>query len=226
MAIEITTTETIVCKNCGSEAVVKFGTYKGTQRYYCKACKRKFKYDADAFHGKIPSEYVSSAVNMYYTGMSINEIRSHLKQEHGYYPSKSVVFGWVQKYTDLASKQFQDYHPQVGDVWVADETMLDVDGQHKLWFYDIIDTKTRFLLASRVALSRTTNDAEMLMQNAESRAGKKPKQVITDSNNSYLDGIEKAYGSDSEHVQGNPFKTKDTGGKHEPNREISRHTEG
>lgn len=211
MGIEITTTEAVKCKNCGSDAVVRFGTYKGVQRYYCKVCKRKFKYDADAFHGKIPSEYVSSAVNMYYTGMSINEIRSHLKQEYGYYPSKSVVFGWVQKYTQLADKQFKDYHPQVGDVWVADETMLDVDGQHKLWFYDIIDTRTRFLLASRVAISRTTNDAEMLMREAEKRAGKKPSQVITDQNYSYLDGIEKAYGSDSEHVLGNPFKAKDSG---------------
>lgn len=211
MTIEITTTQTVTCKHCESKAIVKFGTYKGVQRYFCKSCNRKFKADADAFHGKIPSEYVSSAVNMYYTGMSINEIRSHLKQEHGYYPSKSVVFGWVQKYTDQASKQFKDYHPQVGDVWVADETMMDVDGEHKLWFYDIIDTKTRFLLASRVAISRTTNDAEMLMKDAESRAGKKPKQVITDKNYSYLDGIEQAYGSDTEHVQGNPFKAKDSG---------------
>lgn len=209
--MQITETRTIACKNCGSEAVVKFGTYKGVQRYYCKVCRRKFKDDSGAFHGKMPSSYVSSAVNMYYTGMSINEIRNYLKQEHDYYPSKSVVWGWIEKYTESASKQFVDEHPKVGDVWVADETMLDVDGQHKLWFYDIIDTKTRFLLASRVALSRTTTDAEQLMRDAEFRAGKKPKQVITDQNYSYLDGIEKAYGSDSVHVQGSPFKTKDTG---------------
>lgn len=211
MAIEVTTTKAITCKNCGSPAVVKYGTYKGVQRYYCKSCGRKFKYDADAFHGKVPAEYVSSALSMYYSGMSINEIRSHLKQEHDYYPSKSIVFGWVQKYTDLASQQFKDKHPQVGDTWVADETMLDVDGQNKLWFYDIIDTKTRYLLVSRVALSRTTHDAEMLMNEAKRKAGKTPKQVITDSNRSYDDGVELAYGGDTEHVRGNPFKAKDSG---------------
>ncbi|MBI2979249.1 MAG: DDE-type integrase/transposase/recombinase, partial [Chloroflexi bacterium] len=210
MAIEETITKTITCKNCGSDAVVKFGSYKGVPRYFCKSCQRKFKAEG-VFHMKVPAEYVSSALSMYYTGMSINEIRSHLKQEHGYYPSKSVVFGWVEKYTDLASKQFKDYHPQVGDVWVADETMLDVDGQHKLWFYDIIDTKTRYLLASRVAISRTTNDAEALMRDAAKRAGKTPKQVITDQNYSYLDGIEKAFGADTEHVQGSPFKVKSSG---------------
>jgi putative transposase len=209
--MKIVIEKTITCKNCGSDAIVKFGTYKGVQRFYCKACKRKFKADDDAFHMKVPAEYVSSALSMYYSGMSINGIRSHLKQEHGYYPSKSIVFGWVNKYTELASKQFKDYHPAVGDIWVADETMLDVDGEHKLWFYDIIDTKTRYLLASRVALTRTTNDAEMLMKEASERAGKNPKEVITDSNNSYLDGIEKTFGSDTEHVQGNPFRVKGSG---------------
>ena len=41
----------LVCKYCGSEAVSKFGAYKGVQRYWCKACKRKFKADdTDAYH--------------------------------------------------------------------------------------------------------------------------------------------------------------------------------
>ncbi len=35
----------VVCKHCGSEAVSKFGTYKGVQRCWCKECKRKFKAD-------------------------------------------------------------------------------------------------------------------------------------------------------------------------------------
>ena len=211
MPVEITKTETITCKNCGAKAVVRYGSYKGVPRYFCKICRRKFKADGSSFHGKVPLDYISSALSMYYSGMSINEIRSHLKQEHDYYPSKSVVFGWVNKYTDLASKQFRDYHPQVGDTWVADETMLDVDGQHKLWFYDIIDTDTRYLLASRVALSRTTDDAERLMLDAEAKAGKKPKEIVTDKNYAYLDGIDKAYGGALEHIQGSPFKIKASG---------------
>jgi len=209
MGIEITTTETITCKNCGSTAIVRFGTYKGVQRYYCKSCQRKFKGDSHIFHMKVPSEYVSSALNMYYSGMSFNDIRNHLKQEHNYYPSKSVIYQWVEKYTNLARQQFKNYHPQVGDVWVADETMLDIDGQHKVWFYDIIDHDTRFLLASRVALSRTTTDAQRLMEDAQKRASKSPKQIITDKNYSYLDGIEKTFGSDTAHIQGKPFSSAD-----------------
>ena len=204
---ETITTTKITCKNCGSDAVVKFGTYKSTQYYYCKVCKRKFKADNALFHMKVPAEYVSTALSEYYSGMGINDIRNTLKQEHNYYPPKSVVYQWVEKYTKLAHKQFQDYHPQVGDVWIADETMLDVDGQHKVWFYDIIDKDTRFLIASRVALSRTTHDAEMLMESAKKKAGKSPKEILTDSNYSYLDGIERVFGSETEHIQTTPFKT-------------------
>jgi putative transposase len=208
---ELVTTTPILCKNCGSNAIVKFGKYKGVQRFFCKACQRKFKADDTSFHSKMPSEWESSAVDMYFRGMAVSDIREHLKQEKGYSPSKSVIYKWIDKYTTLASKQFKNVHPQVGDTWIADETMLDVDGEHKVWFYDIIDKDTRFLLASRVALTRTTNDAERLMEDAEKRAGKKPKEVITDQQKSYEDGIEKAYGSDSEHVIGNPFKGKETG---------------
>jgi transposase-like protein len=211
LAVEEVITEEIKCKNCGSTAVSKFGSYKGVPRYWCKVCKRKFKADDDLYRMKVPSEYVSSALSMYYSGMSVNDICTTLKQEHNYYPSNSVVYKWIDKYTPLAIKHFQNYHPPVGDIWIADETMLNLDGEHSIWFYDIIDRDTRFLLASRVAISRTTNDAEILMEKAQKCAGKKPKEVLTDRNRSYEDGIEKAYGSDTEHVIGNPFKEKETG---------------
>lgn len=209
--IEETTTKVITCKNCGSSDIYKFGTYKGKQLYYCKACKRKFKADDTQFHAKYPIEWESSAVDMYFRGMSYKDVREHLQVQYGYSPSKSVIGKWIVKYTDLARKQFKDYHPKVGDVWIADETMLDIDGQHKVWFYDLIDRDSRYLLSSRVTLSRTTKDAELLMEEAERVAGKKPKEVLTDKNASYLDGIYKAFGGHTEHVIGNPFKTKETG---------------
>ncbi len=98
MTLTAPTNQPIVCKNCGSTAVVKFGNYKAVQRYWCKSCKRKFKGDSSIFHMKVPAEYVNYAVSMYYSGMSFNDIRNALRQEHGYYPSKSVIYGWVEKY--------------------------------------------------------------------------------------------------------------------------------
>jgi transposase-like protein len=199
--------EVIACKDCGSTAVVKFGTYKGVQRYWCKSCQRKFKGDNALFHMKVSHEHISSALSMYYEGMSIGDICRHLKQEHDYYPPKSVVYQWIVKYTEAAIKQFKNYHPQVGETWIADETVLSVAG-HNVWLYDIIDEKTRFLLASRLTLSRTTHDAEMLMKEAQRKAGKSPKEVITDKNSSYLDGIELTFGRDTEHITSHGFTVK------------------
>ena len=198
----------VTCKNCGSEGVVKYGSYKGVQRYYCKVCNRKFKADDSLFHMKVSADYISTALSMYYSGSSISDIRNHLKQEHGYYPSKHVIFEWVDKFTSLASKQFQDTKPQVGDTWIADETVLRLDKDKKVWFWDIIDKDTRFLIASRASFSRTTRDAQMLMDRAKQKAGKSPKVVLTDKLASYLDVD---YGKDAEHQQGSPFRFLETG---------------
>ncbi len=49
------------------------------------------------------------------------------------------------------------------------------------------------------------------MKLAEQRAGKAPKIVRTDKLRSYVSGIEDAFGSDTKHVQGGPFKFVNSG---------------
>lgn len=199
----------VICKLCGSTRTKKYGLYKGTQHYFCHDCKRKFSANDHLFNMRTPSIQVSSALNMYYSGMSINKIRDFLHQQHRNYPSSKTVYFWIEKYTTEAIRQFKGYHPQVGDIWVADETVLKIGGQN-VWVYDIICDKTRFLIASCLALSRTTHQAEMLMKEAYRVAGRAPKEIITDRNASYLDSIELTFGSDTEHILGRPFVSKDS----------------
>jgi len=205
------TTSNPSCKYCGLTAVSKYGKYGDTQLYWCKVCKRKFKGDDTLFHMKVSPEYVSSALALYYTGSSINDICLHFRDAKGYRPSKSVVFQWVDKYTDLAVDHFREYQPKVGDVWVVDETVLDLDKKRKVWFWDIIDAKTRFLIASRVSDTRTTKDAQALMETAKRVTGKVPKKIISDKLRAYWDGIELTFGADTEHVMSSPFAGGDDG---------------
>lgn len=198
MPIEEITTKKITCKYCGSGGVLKFGTYKGVQRYWCKVCKREFKADDMTFHMKTDTNLVSSALNMYYEGMPIKAIRRNLLQEHQHAPSTATIYEWIQKYTQYATDSAGGYHPNVGDIWIADETVLKIDGEN-LWLWDIIDDKTRFLLATRLSRSRTTQDAQILITRAVKMAGKSPKVVVTDKLNSYLDVF---YGKGAEHIQG------------------------
>jgi transposase-like protein len=152
---------------------------------------------------KSDANEVSSALNMYYEGMSISAIRRLLLQEHQHAPSTATIYEWIQKYTQYATDSIKGHHPNVGDIFVADETVLNIGGQ-KLWLWDIIDQKTRFLLATRLSRSRTTRDAQALMDKAVKMAGKHPKMVITDKLASYEDVF---YGKDSEHIQGGIART-------------------
>jgi hypothetical protein len=63
------------CKYCQSPNVIKYGKYKDTQLYYCKDCYSKFKADDTLYHMKTPANQVSSALNMYYNGMTNQAVK-------------------------------------------------------------------------------------------------------------------------------------------------------
>ena len=194
----------VTCKYCGSHNVIRYGHFRGVQRFWCKQCRRKFA-DNDALPNmQTPVEQVGAAIGMFYEGQSLNSVRRMLTQIYGSYPSDSTVYRWVSRFSKRAGKRVADLKPDVGDVWIADETVLKMDGKN-VWFWDIIDAKTRFLLASHISRTRTTKDAQKLMESALERAGKIPRVICTDRLKSYLDGIELTFGADTKHRQGGPF---------------------
>ncbi|HXZ94481.1 MAG TPA: DDE-type integrase/transposase/recombinase [Dehalococcoidia bacterium] len=192
------------CKVCGSANVVKYGTLRGIQRWWCKDCHHKFA-DNDALSGmKTPTEQVSSALQLYYEGNSLEAIRRHLEQEHNSHASDSTIYVWIERFTKTATDKAKTYKPNVGVVWVADETVLRIEAKNR-WFFDIIDSKTRFLLASHISNNRNKQDVKIPMEKAAAKAGKIPKYVVTDKLAAYLDGIELAFGSDTKHIQSKAF---------------------
>lgn len=124
---------------------------------------------------------------------------------HRNYPSDSTVYEWVTRFSKEAIEKIAQYRPKVGDVWVADETVLRLDGQN-IWFWDLIDVKTRFLLASHMSKKRTIADAQMLMKKAQIKAGKIPKVILTDKLSAYFEGVERAWGADTKHITSRGFR--------------------
>ena len=158
---------------------------------------------------KTPARQIASAMGMYYGGMSLDGSQQQFKQDHGLDMSESSYWNWVKRFTKEAVKQSRDFHPDVGNVWVADETYMKL-GDQPVYFWDIIDIKTKFLLASRVSFSRGSEDARALMRLAEEKAGKKPRIVITDKLAAYIHGVKDTYGKEAIHIQGGPFKPVDS----------------
>jgi len=200
-----TTPTQIVCKWCGSSNIMKYGIRDGIQEYICSKCHRKFTNVDNPYKMRSTSKAIADSLDSYYNGESFADIADKRLKE-GQAVNESTVYRWVMSYTEKAIKFFDQYHPKVGTIWVGDETVLNIAGK-KVWLYDVIDKETRFLLSARLTVNygRTTVDAQRVMEDAAKRAGITPKEVITDKQNSYLDGIEQAFGSDTEHILGKPF---------------------
>jgi putative transposase len=194
----------ITCKYCGSKRVIKYGHYRNIQRFFCKDCKRKFA-DNDALPNmQTPIDQVGAAVAMFYEGQSLNSITRLLNQIYNAYPSDSTVYRWIDRFTRQALRETETHRIDVGDLWIADETVIKIGGKN-VWFWDIIDAKTRYLLASHISRTRTAKDAQKLVELASARAGTIPKAICTDKLRSYLEGIESAFGMETSHRQGGPF---------------------
>lgn len=192
------------CKHCGSSNIIKYGTFEGVQRYFCKDCKRKFADNKALPKMKTPAKVVASAMSCYFGGMPLDAVQRHIEQQYGIYLSESGIYNWVVRFSKEAVQRTKAFKPVVGDTWVADETVLKVAGRN-IWFWDVIDAKSRFLLASQLSTSRTTQDAALVMRRAVNRAGKTPKVIITDRLAAYIDGIELVFGADTKHVRSMPF---------------------
>ncbi len=192
---EFTQTQTykIACPACDSDRVVKVGFQKGVQRYLCRKCKKKFRANGKATGRRMDAEMMGSAIRDFYTGKSYKQIAEGLKEEYDIpEPSKATIYEWVRDYTDEAKELTADMKAQVGDEWVADEMSVKVAGW-QMWNWNVMDTKTRFILASHLSRTRTKEEAIKTMEKAKAAAGKDPKTIKTDKLTSYRPGITKVF---------------------------------
>ncbi len=195
----------IVCKYCQSENVIKYGTFEGVQRYWCKDCKRKFVSNDALTKMRTPVNVIASAVGMYYGGMPLDSIQRQIEQDYGLRMSESGIYYWVVRFTKDAVNKAKEFKPKAGDTWIADETVIKSGGKN-IWFWDILDSDSRYLLATHISETRTMTDARELMEKAVKAAGKIPKYIVTDYLKAYIDGIELTFGTDTKHIQSKPFQ--------------------
>ena len=196
------------CKYCKSPGVIKFGQVKGVQRHFCKSCNRKFVFADTIPKMQTATSIIADVLNMYYEGMSENEICRSIFQQDGKYISAGSVYNWVRRFTGLAALETSKHIPKVSREWTANESALKLVGK-SVWFWDIIDNDTHFLIASNMSFMPTGKDAQVLMKQAYERTKVIPRVFYTDKLVAYLDGIELTFGVDIQHGQDSPFKIED-----------------
>jgi putative transposase len=187
---KIQTSRPVLCKLCQSQNTRKYGFVEGVQKYFCNDCRRKFGDDDRLFRMKTPYPQVASALEDYYLGKSINIIRNGFNIRYSNSPpSSKTVYEWITKYTREAIKQFKDYQPHIGGILIIEETELKLNGKN-CWCCDIVDKDTRFLLATKISLNRSSLDIKTLLKRAGHRAGKLPEKILIDRCGGYGDGLE------------------------------------
>ena len=117
-----------------------------------------------------PIDAVAMALNMFYESASLAKIQRQLQLSYGFSPTRSIIYKWIVDYSKKATKLLNNVPIRTGSSWIADETVLRLKAEskqkQKQWFWDIMDSDTRFLLASNMSLNRGTKDAKTLMESA------------------------------------------------------------
>ena len=195
------TTTTIHCPVCESDRVKKVGMRSGYQRYQCNACKKKFHLNGNIPGRRFPPEQIGAALGMYYNGMSYKQIAENMEDMFEIpEPSKATVYEWVRDSSARALDAMKGHKARTGDEWVADEMQVKVGGK-KAWVWNLMDSKTRYILAVHLSHRRDAHAARALMRKGAMNAWELPKRIKTDRLRSYISAIEDLFGADVKHVQ-------------------------
>ena len=233
----------IECPNpgCPAPGKVKRDGFHGTdaqgqsiQRYECNACGKKFSARGHAMRRQFPADVIADALDSYYSGMSYKQVAEGLEDIYDVpEPSKHSVHDWVKGYTRMALDFMEGrvgpdgtlqtatgkrVRADVGDHWVADELFLRVGGQ-QMYCWNVMDTKSRYVLAVHLSRHRGINDAIRVMEKALNNAGSPPATVTTDGLKSYVDAIKAVFPKTTQHIVSK-------GIRHEINNNLSERLQG
>ena len=179
---------------------MKYGFKAGTQYYKCNACGRKFagREAPEGMH--FSTATIGETLGLFYDGLSLADISRHLVATEGIYVDPSTVWRWIIRYSKKAEQVLSDIKIKTSWRWVIDEMMVKVAGQN-IWLWDVIDSKTRFLLATHLTLTRTMRSAVAVLSEANGRTWGVPREIVSDGMMAYPDAVERVFGADSTHIR-------------------------
>jgi len=181
-----------LCKYCGSSKVVnkgkRYNKSGSVQLLGCKACGRRFKDEGGLELGVTDVLQAIIAVDLHYKGVSLRNISDHILQVYGVRRPTSTLHGWIVRLRDLLIGASEDCKPVVGDKWLADEMLVKVQGKER-YLWNIMDYKTRQLIASKLTEGRGSEEALSVIKDAIKKAGKRPKELVTDGLKSYSSAL-------------------------------------
>jgi transposase-like protein len=135
---------------------------------------------------------VVAALNFYYDGLSLRKAQRNLEQIFGEKVSQVTILNWIKKYSLLVKEHMIAQVPQLSGLWHEDETMLNCEGR-SIWFWEMIDEDTKFMVASHISGTRTFEDTVATFKKGFEQAKVKPRAVFVDGSFVYSSAFNKVF---------------------------------
>jgi putative transposase len=188
---------TPACRKCGSGDVERAGVRQNksgpVRRYACRACGRNFS-GKEGFHNRRSDpEIIAKALDLYFRGTSLRQVADHFAQAYGLKVSDTTVYRWIVHYSKLASEWMAGQGAQVGQTWHVDERVVNIDGENR-YLWNVMDSDTRFLLASRISKGRGIPEARAAFKEAKGATDVRPTELRSDGYPGYPEAIKREFG--------------------------------
>lgn len=188
----------IICEKCNGKNIKKDGVREtknrgNVQRYGCKNCKHRFSIDDGFWKMKNHEDKVTACMNMYYAGMSLRKIQEHLQMFAPKNSHYSTIYRWIVKYANMISTLTDNLQVQSGQELMSDEMEYHRLGEQN-WFVDVMDTTTRYVVASDYMKSRTIENLTKVLKKRKSATGEQIKVITTDGLKGYERVLKKSFG--------------------------------
>lgn len=192
-----------VCPYCGSEKSVSKGfRYNKTgavRLRLCKRCNRRFKDELIAENKGTNITLKLVAFDLHIKGVSLRDIRNHIWQIYGINKPVSTLHRWIVKLTRTMQEALSNFKPEVGNKWLADETVLKVNGNMR-YLWNIMDYETRCHIVSVLTEGRGAEEALNVIKEAIQVAGKNPEKLISDGLKSYSKALDELQDNRITHI--------------------------
>jgi len=188
----------IICEKCNGKNIKKDGVRETknrskVQRYKCKDCFHRFSINDGFWKMKNHENKITSCMNMYYAGMSLRKIQEHLQMFTPKNSHYSTIYRWIVKYANMIGTLTDNIQIKSGKELMSDEMEYHRLGEQN-WFVDVMDTETRFVVASDYMKSRTIENLTKVLKKGKLATGEQIKVVTTDGLQGYQRVLKKSFG--------------------------------
>jgi transposase-like protein len=184
------------CPTCGSYAIVKNGKRKtemGTrQRYICKDCKHRFTLEPIKYR-KATTKLIALCLDLYYKGLSLRKISDTVEQFYNLSIHHDTIRVWIDTFMEQIKEYVSEYKPNLGETWNIDEQKIKSEGKW-LYSWNILDKKTRFLIANEITEQRSILETQMVLRKAKQTTKREqPKTIVSDGMKAYPAAIQREF---------------------------------